>query len=300
MNMNRNWILTGTLLFLAGIADVADVRADHLTTNAGPFRLGRVVSDDAIETELTRAGTEFLKAGRGDAASNITAHAEGGKAVVKLPPAGRKELSTEEVARRARAGTLVFAYLHLCKNCPHYHVTAGAGIVLTADGVIATCHHLVDDTDARVFVAMTGDGRCFPVRKLLASSPTNDVVLLQLDLGGARLTPLPLEDDVAVGARVFVLGHPESHYYTFTEGIVARHFTGQAETGVAEMMAITAEFAPGASGCPILNERGNVVGMADNIVRAGFDTKKAQGASIVFKHCRPASAIRELMHQSRK
>ena len=295
MNMNRNWILTGTLLFLAGIADV---RADRLTTNAGPFRLGRVVSDDAIEAELIRAGTEFLKAGRGAAASNITAHAEGGKAVVKLPPAGRKELSTEEVARRARAGTLVFAYLHLCKNCPQYHVVAGAGIALTADGVIATCHHLVDDPDARQFVAMTGDGRCFPVRKLLASSPTNDVVLLQLETGGARLNPLPLEDDAPVGARVFVLGHPESHYYTFTEGIVSRHFTGQAETGVAEMMAITAEFAPGASGCPILNERGNVVGMADNIVRAGYDSKKAHGASIVFKHCRPSSAIRALIQSS--
>ena len=150
-------------------------------------------------------------------------------------------------------------------------------------------------TRARQFVVMAGDGRCFPVKEVLASSATNDVVLLRLDLGGARLTPLPLEDRAPVGSRVFVLGHPESHYYTFTEGIVARYFTGQEETGAAEMMSITAEFAPGSSGCPILNERGNVVGMADNIVRAGYDSKKAQGASIVFKHCRPASAIRALV-----
>jgi len=292
MMMKRSLFLVCALCFLA---EAALARASNSPTNAGPFRLGRVVCDDAIETELIRAGTEFLKTGCGAAASNITTHAEGGEAVVKLPPPGATKLSTEEVARQARAGTLVVAYLHLCKNCPNYHVTAGAGIVLTAEGVIATCHHLIDDTDARVFVVMTGDGRCFPVRKLLASSSTNDVVLLQLESDGERLTPLPLEDDVAVGARVFVLGHPESHYYTFTEGIVSRHFTGQAETGVAEMMAITAEFAPGASGCPILNERGNVVGMADNIVRAGLDSKKAQGASIVFKHCRPASAIRALI-----
>jgi len=121
------------------------------------------------------------------------------------------------------------------------------------------------------------------------------VVLLRLDTGGARLTPLPLEDEAPVGSRVFVMGHPESHFYTFTEGIVARHFNGQAETGAAEMMSITAEFAPGSSGCPILNERGNVVGMADNIVRAGYDSKKAHGASIVFKHSRPAAAIRALI-----
>ena len=292
MKMNQSLVLVCVLCWFPGAARVC---ANSSMTNAEPFRLGRVIHDDAIETELTRAGTEFLKTGRGAAASNITTHAERGGALLKLPPPGREKLNVEEVAAQARAGTLVVAYLHLCKKCPNYHVTAGAGIVLTADGVIATCHHLVDDAEARVFVAMTGDGRCFPVQAVLASSPTNDVVLLKLDLGGASLTPLPLEDDAPVGSRVFVLGHPESHYYTFTEGIVARHFTGQAETGAAQMMSITAEFAPGSSGCPILNERGNVVGMADNIVRAGYDSKKAHGASIVFKHCRPSSAIRALI-----
>jgi serine protease Do len=292
MKLPRILTLMGALIWLAGTVLSS---ANSSLTNAGPFQLGRVVCDDAIEAELVRAGTEFLKTGRGAAAANITTHPERGGALLKLPPPGRKKLSAEDVAARARAGTLVVAYLHLCSKCPNYHVIAGAGIVLTADGVIATCHHLIDDGDARVFVAMTGDGRCFPVREVLASSATNDVVLLKLETGGARLAPLPLEDAAPVGSRVFVLGHPESHYYTFTEGIVARHFTGQAETGAAEMMSITAEFAPGASGCPILNERGNVVGMADNIVRAGYDSKKAHGASIVFKHCRPAAAIRALM-----
>lgn len=283
-------------MIVAGLTFGGNVTVAHAAvTNAVPFQLGRVIHDDAIEAELIRAGTEFLKAGRGAAASDIVAPPERGPVALRLPPPARRTLTAAQVAARARAGTLVVAYLHLCKNCPNYHVVAGAGIVLTAEGVIATCHHLVDDTDARQFVVMTGEGRCFPVQKVLASSATNDVVLLQLDTGGARLTPLPLEDDAPVGSRVFVLGHPESHYYTFTEGMVARHFTGQAETGAAEMLSITAEFAPGSSGCPVLNERGNVVGMADNIVRAGYDSKKAHGASIVFKHCRPASAIRKLI-----
>lgn len=268
-------------------------------TNGEPFRLGRVIHDEAIEQELVRAGTDFLQTGRGAPASNIVMRLERGPVSLSLPSPSREKLTVEQVAARARAGTLVVAYLHLCKKCPRYHVVSGAGIVLTAEGAIATCHHLVSDADARQFVVMTGDGRCFPVKEVLAGSATNDVVLLQLDLGGARLTPLPLEDAAPVGSRVFVLGHPESHFYTFTEGMVARHFTGQEETGAAEMMSITAEFAPGSSGCPILNERGNVVGMADNIVRAGYDSQKAHGASIVFKHCRPSSAIRALVQTTR-
>lgn len=301
--MRMNSLICG-MMIAAGLTFGGNVTVAHsavvntlakVPTNAAPFQLGRVIRDDAIEAELIRAGTEFLKTGRGASASSIVVPPERGPIALRLPPPSRKTLNAAQVAARARAGTLVVAYLHLCKNCPNYHVVAGAGIVLTADGVIATCHHLVDDTDARQFVVMTGEGRCFPVQKVLVSSATNDVVLLQLDTGGARLTPLPLEDDAPVGSRVFVLGHPESHYYTFTEGLVARHFTGQAETGAAEMLSITAEFAPGSSGCPVLNERGNVVGMADNIVRAGYDSKKAHGASIVFKHCRPASAIRSLV-----
>ncbi len=267
-------------------------------TNGAPFHLGRVLADEAIEAELIRAGRQFLAEGRGAAASNITFHIKHSGARVALSAPATQQLTAEEVATRARRSTLVIAYLHLCKKCPEYHVVAGAGFALTADGVVATCHHLIDDPDARVFVAMTGDGRCFPVREVLASSVTNDVALLRLELGEVRLTPLGLEEHAPVGSRVFVLGHPESHYYTFTEGIVARHFTGQAETGAAEMLSITAEFAPGSSGCPVLNERGNVVGMADNIVRAGYDSEKAHGASIVFKHCRPASAIRGLISRA--
>lgn len=304
--MKLNSLICG-LMIVAGLAGRGNVAAASSAvtnasakppTNAAPFQLGRVICDEAIEAELIRAGTEFFKTGRGASASNIVAPPERGPVALRLPTPSRKTLTAAQVAARARAGTLVVAYLRLCKNCPNYHVVSGAGIVLTADGVIATCHHLVDDADARQFVVMTGEGRCFPVQKVLASSSTNDVVLLQLDTGGARLTPLPLEDDAPVGSRVFVLGHPESHYYTFTEGMVARHFTGQAETGVAEMLSITAEFAPGSSGCPVLNERGNVVGMADNIVRAGYDSKKAHGASIVFKHCRPAAALRALVSRA--
>jgi S1-C subfamily serine protease len=278
-------------LLLMSVAVVLSVTV----ASAASFDLGRVICDDAIEKELIRAGTEFLRSGRGTAASNIVNQPDRTAVVLKLPRPSRKKLTAEQVAAQARAGTLVVAYLHLCKSCPAYHAVSGAGIVLTEDGVIATCHHLVSDSDAKVFVAMTGDGRCFPVKELLASSHTNDVVLLRLETGGKRLTALPLEEHAPVGSRVYVLGHPESHYYMFTEGIVSRHFTGQAETGESEMLSITAEFAPGSSGCPILNERGNVVGMADNIVRAGYDSKKPHGASIVFKHCRPSTAIRGLI-----
>ena len=57
MNMIRN-LISVCALILCGSA--ACVRAGNLMANAEPFRLGRVICDDAIEKELIRAGTEFL------------------------------------------------------------------------------------------------------------------------------------------------------------------------------------------------------------------------------------------------
>ena len=62
------------------------------------------------------------------------------------------------------------------------------------------------------------------------------------------------------------------------------------------MMSITADFAPGSSGCPVFNEFGSVVGMADNIVSTVLDEDATPARpAIVFKHCRPAEAILNLI-----
>lgn len=263
--------------------------------SADDLPLGRVIHDVQVEDHLLRVGERWLREGRGTPMSVLRAQLNRHTTSLHLCQPSSRQISAKRVAERARAGTLIIAGIYRCHKCPDLHVSAGAGFVLNASGAIATCHHLLANAELKQFVVMTGDGCCFPVREILAADQTNDVVLLQLDTGGLSLTPLPLDLDAPVGSRVFVLGHPESHFYTFTEGMVARCFRGQTETGEAEMISITADFAPGSSGCPILNDRGNVIGMADNIVKAGLDDDDPQGPSIVFKHCRPAAAIRALV-----
>ena len=115
------------------------------------------------------------------------------------------------------------------------------------------------------------------------------MAILQLD--GAGFTPLPISTNAPVGARVFVMGHPEGQFYTLTEGLVSRYFTGQKETGDAVMMGITADFGRGSSGCPVLNERGDVIALADNVV----SSSAATGAKMIFKNARPVRAVLELI-----
>ena len=124
---------------------------------------------------------------------------------------------------------------------------------------------------------------------VLAADEAHDVAILQLD--GTGFTPLPLSANAPVGSRVFVMGHPEGQFYTLTEGIVSRYFTGQKDTGDAVMMSITADFGRGSSGCPVLNERGEVVAMADNVVTSDAEA----GARMIFKNARPVQAVLDLI-----
>ena len=113
-------------------------------------------------------------------------------------------------------------------------------------------------------VVMTDDGRMLGVREVLAADKTHDVAIVQMD--GAGFTPLPIATNAPVGSPVFVISHPSGHFYTFTSGMVARYFVNEEEGIKSTMMSITADFGRGSSGCPVFNEFGAVVGMAESIV----------------------------------
>src|SRR5262249_18296121 len=76
--------------------------------------------------------------------------------------------------------------------------------------------------------------------------------------------PLAVADSYAdIGSWVAVLGHPGENYYVFTQGHVTRYSQNKNDNGQREKwMGLTAEYAGGSSGSPVLNKHGAVVGMA--------------------------------------
>jgi S1-C subfamily serine protease len=134
---------------------------------------------------------------------------------------------------------------------------------LTADGVlVTTCHTFSEVADNESFGVVDHKGRAYPVTNILAVNKAADVCVFKVAATG--LTPLPVADRPArVGSWVGVLGHPGDHYFTFTQGHVARYATQKTEGGAVERwVAVTAEYASGSSGSPVLDRRGAVVGMA--------------------------------------
>lgn len=138
----------------------------------------------------------------------------------------------------------------------------GTAWVLTADGVLVTNWHLFDDLEEKeLFTVMNHKREVFPVTDVLAVNRTADIAVIRV--GAKGLTPLPLaEKQPRVGAWVGVLGHPGDRYFTFTQGTVTRYTKAKHDDKLERWMSITADYAYGSSGSPVLDRTGAVVGMA--------------------------------------
>lgn len=136
----------------------------------------------------------------------------------------------------------------------------GSGFIISKDGYILTNNHVVKDAD-RITVTLA-DGRTFDA-KLVGTDPKSEVALIQIEDGG-ELPYLKLGDSDALGVGEWVLaaGNPFGLSQTVTAGIVSAK--GRAETGIAEygnFIQTDAAINPGNSGGPLLNIKGEVVGI---------------------------------------
>lgn len=141
--------------------------------------------------------------------------------------------------------------------------TTATAWALSADGLLVTNWHLFDGVEKLgQFGAMDHKGEVFPLTDVVAINKTADVAVVRVE--GKGFNPLPLAKRPApIGSWVGVLGHPAGMYYHFSTGSVSRYSKYKPDDAPEERwMSITAEFAYGSSGSPVLNSQAEVVGMA--------------------------------------
>ena len=197
---------------------------------------------------------------------------------------------------RARRGVLVMAGVYKCPKCTNWHINTASGFVLSGDGVAVTNYHVVND-DFKLIAAMTADGRVVPVTEVLAADRSHDVAIIRL--GGGGFAPLPLLAEAPIGSRVYVISHPAQEFYTFTAGMVSRHVR---KADGSPRLAITADFARGSSGGPVLNDRGQVVGMVAETETIYFNRPNSEikDPQMVVKLCVPVSSVLALIDRDAK
>ncbi len=157
----------------------------------------------------------------------------------------------------------------------------GSGWVWDTNGFIVTNHHVVDGAD-RLTVTLA-DGVEVPAT-LIGSDIDSDLAVIRVDPALVQLAPVARGslDEVQVGQRAIAIGNPFGFDNSMTTGIVsALGRSIEAQSGYSIPLAIQTDAAinPGNSGGPLLNERGQVIGV-NFLIRSAVASSSGVGFAI--------------------
>ena len=146
-------------------------------------------------------------------------------------------------------------------------VGEGSGFIISEDGYILTNNHVAGDADnLKVTLA---DGREFDAT-LVGTDPETEVALIKIDATNLPVATLGDSDKLRVGEFVLAIGSPFGLEHTVTSGIVSARGRGDVRiVEYADFIQTDAAINPGNSGGPLLNIRGEVIGMNTAIVSRG-------------------------------
>ena len=267
---------------------VGNLWADHPSGEGEVSRANQFFDDGAFRKLQTDQARALHASGSLVKASELAKQLERPTVDLDLPEAATSvsPMSPSELYRKCRQSVFSLAEVRDCEGCGEIHVTPyGTGFAITADGVLLTNHHLIKalGSSSRL-VASNADGKTYPVVEVLASSEKDDAAAIRID--GSGFEPLQLSVDNFVGTRVSVISHPRGHLYSLSEGIVTRLFTEYS----ARTMLISAEYAIGSSGAPVLDSSGKVLGM---VAAAG-----SLNDQMILRVCTPSQSLLEIFTPS--
>jgi serine protease Do len=142
--------------------------------------------------------------------------------------------------------------------------SGGSGFVISADGLVATNNHVVEGADRLV---VTLEGREYEA-EIKGTDPSTDTALLKIDAGrDLKYLKLGDSDRLRVGDWVMAIGSPLGLDHTVTTGVVSAkgRSIGIIESSFENFIQTDAAINFGNSGGPLVNLRGEVVGIATAI-----------------------------------
>ena len=180
-------------------------------------------------------------------------------------------LSVNEIYERAASGVVQITSTSGNISGASPQQALGSGFVVDKAGHIVTNYHVVQGADE---IRVSFSNRDTVEAQLVGSDPSTDLAVLQVDTSASALTPLPLgdSDKVEVGDPVVAIGNPFGLDRTATSGIVSalqRLITAPNRYTIDHVIQTDAPINHGNSGGPLLNSRGQVIGVNTQIETGG-------------------------------
>jgi S1-C subfamily serine protease len=221
----------------------------------------------------------------------------------RLAPASGDAMSVNEIYERAASGVV---RINATSNSTSGSVdpfggsqqgsALGSGFVIDKTGHIVTNYHVVRDAGE---VTVSFSNRDTVKAEVVGSDPSTDLAVLRVSTAASALTPLPLgnSDAVRVGDAVVAIGNPFGLDRTVTSGIISalqRLITAPNRFTIDHVIQTDAPINPGNSGGPLINTRGQVIGVNTQI-ETGTGTSASGNVGIGFAV--PANTVKDVVAQ---
>jgi len=173
---------------------------------------------------------------------------------------------------------------------PQRQSGVGSGFIVDANGMILTNYHVVDG--AQKLSVTLSDGQKYDA-KIIGSDQKSDIALIKIEAGhNLPAAPLGDSDQLEVGEWVMAIGNPFGLDHTVTSGIVSAKGRNIGQGPYDDFIQTDASINPGNSGGPLINLRGEVVGINSAIF-------SQSGGNIGIGFAIPSNAVKELLPQLR-
>ena len=174
-------------------------------------------------------------------------------------------LPAEDIAEKALSATV---YLEM-KDKNGKTLGIGSGFFVKPN-LIATNYHVIEGA-AKGTAKLVGKFTTYNIEGVTATDKTNDLALLKVKVSGIKIKPLPLgdSDTVRIGETVYVAGNPKGLEGTFSDGIIS----SRRDKYTKERLQMTAPISPGSSGGPVLNRKGEVIGVSFMTLEGGTESQ---------------------------
>src|SRR5207248_2242485 len=246
--------LTAVVAFLVGAIVAGGIRGSAVSAGSRPAATDQSARADPGGARL---------ASRAASASGITSLVNFADVVDRLNPAVVNiDTTTRSGERRRRSRSSADPFdgpfdFGAPRDAPRRG--AGSGFIIDADGIILTNNHVVDRAE-RIIVKLS-DGRTMRAR-LVGSDPDTDIALIKVE-GQSNLPVAPLGDSstLRMGEWVCAIGNPLGYEHTVTVGVVSYLGRKLFDMSLDNYIQTDAAINFGNSGGPLINARGEVIGI---------------------------------------
>ncbi len=170
----------------------------------------------------------------------------------------------------ARVGSAV-VHVHVKKKnrtmAPAEAEGSGSGVIITPDGYIVTNNHVIEDAGS-IDVTLPAGTSC--VAEVIGQDPATDIALLRISGSALPMACLGDSDTLRVGQLAIAVGNPFGFQSTVTAGVISalgRSLRSRTGRLIENVIQTDAALNPGNSGGPLVDSRGNVIGINTAIIQ---------------------------------